>query len=219
MLQASTRYGQIRASTWNNVRSEPAGSGIRGRVVRNLRFHMPPTAVVAATVADAAPYFFGRNAVSTRRAQGTPVLGGGSCVMRIGAEMRWHVSRGRVMAGIQVGARARRPVARCRLEETAGNGNRDRRRRRRHQVQLGVAVTGHEELALVFVRRRIGRRRLRRGCQPLEIELVRVPLAMHLRHDVLVVVIPANKRSIPFRNLCRALMLSDGGSIFSGAWS
>lgn len=98
------------------------------------------------------------------------------------------------MAGVQVGARARRPVARCRLEEAAGNGNRDRRRRRRHQVQLGVAVTGHEELALVFVRRRIGRRRLRRGCQPLEIELVRVPLAVHLRHDVLVVVIPQGPR-------------------------
>jgi len=159
---------------------------------------MPPTAVVTATVADAAPYFFGRN-VSTRRAQGTPVLGGGSCVMRIGAEMRWHVSGGRVMAGIQVGSRARRPVARCRLEEAAGNGNRDRRRRRRHQVQLGVTVTGHEELTLVLVRRWIGRRRLRRGCQPLEIELVRVPLAVHLRHDVLVIVIPANKPGAPFR--------------------
>lgn len=137
-------------------------------------------------------YSFDRN-VSTRRAQGAPVLGGGSCVMRIGAEMRWHVSGCRVMAGIQVGARARRPVARCRLKETAGNGNRNRCRRRRHQVQLSMTVTGHEQLALVLVRRRIGRRRLRRGCQTLEIELVRVPLAVHLRHDVLVVIIPANR--------------------------
>lgn len=113
--------------------------------------------------------------------------------MRIGAEMRWHMSGGRMMAGIQVRPRTRRPVARRRLKETTGYGNRDRRRRRRHQVQLGMTVTGHEQLALVLVRRRIGSRRLRRGRQPLEIELVRVPLAVYLRHDVLVVIIPASR--------------------------
>jgi len=78
------------------------------------------TATAAAAAAAAAiaarclfPLFlFGRNS-STRRPQGsTPVLGGGSCVMRVGAEMWWHVSGGRVMAGVQVGARARRPVTR-----------------------------------------------------------------------------------------------------------
>jgi len=159
------------------------------------------TATAAMTAAAIArclfPLFlFGRNS-STRRPQGsTPMLGGGSCVMRVGAEMWWHVSGGRVMAGVQVGARARRPVARRRLKEAAGNGNRDGRRRRRHQVQLGVSVTGHEQLALVLVSRRVGRCRLRRSRQTLEVELVRVPLAVHLRHDVLVVVVPA---SIPTR--------------------
>lgn len=98
------------------------------------------------------------------------------------------------MAGVQVRARTGRPVAGRRLEETAWNGDRDRSRRRRHQIQLGVAVTGHEELALVLVRRRVSRRRLCRGRQTLEIELVRVPLAVHLRHDVLVVVIPADRQ-------------------------
>lgn len=178
---------------------------IRCRAVR-LSFTIARTPTVTATTrrrggsSFSLPFRY-RNS-STRSAQGsTPMLGGGSCVMRIGAEMWWHVSGGRVMARVQVGARARRPVARRRLKETTGNGNRDGRSRWRHEVQLGMPVTGHEQLALVLVRRRIGRRRLRGGRQPLEVELVRVPLAVYLRHDVLVVVVPASRPMCPSTGL------------------
>lgn len=63
-----------------------------------------------------------------------------------------------------------------------------------HEVELGgVVVAGHEEVALVLVGRRIRRGGLCRRRQALEVELVRVPLAMDLRHDVLVVVIPGGR--------------------------
>lgn len=62
---------------------------------------------------------------------------------------------------------------------------------RTHEVELGgVVIAGHEEVRLVLVGGGVGGGRLRRCCQPLEVELVRVPLAVHLRHYVLVVVIP-----------------------------
>jgi hypothetical protein len=38
---------------------------------------------------------------------------------------------------------------------------------------------------------------LRRRCQPLEVELVSVPLPVHLGHDVLVVVVPAQRWRSP----------------------
>ena len=57
-----------------------------------------------------------------------------------------------------------------------------------------MTVARHEELALVFVRRWIRSGWLRRRRQALEVELVRVPLAVDLRHDVLVVVIPGTIR-------------------------
>ena len=49
----------------------------------------------------------------------------------------------------------------------------------------------HEEIALVFVGGVAGRR-LRSRCQSLEIKLISIPLAMHLRHYVLIIIISAN---------------------------
>lgn len=138
------------------------------------------------------PYSQGKGGAraSTRSPQGAPVLGGGSCVMRIRAKMRWHVSGRGVMSSIQIGSWTR-PVTRCRLEKSTWHGDRDRSGRRRHQVELRVTVARHEELALIFVRRWICSCWLSRRGQPLEVELVSVPLAMDLCHDVLVVVVPA----------------------------
>jgi len=63
-----------------------------------------------------------------------------------------------------------------------------------HEVQLcGVVVAGHEQVRLVFVGRWVRSGGLRRSRQPLEVELVCVPLPVHLGHDVLVVVIPAQR--------------------------
>lgn len=98
----------------------------------------------------------------TWRTQGAPVLGGGSCVVWIGAQMWRHMARGGVMTRVQVRTRAGWPVARCRLEQTARNRDGHRGGRRRHQVQLRVTVAGHEEFALIFVRGRVRCRRLRR---------------------------------------------------------
>lgn len=59
-------------------------------------------------------------------------------------------------------------------------------------TQLASVVVGrHEQVALVLVRVLTGRL----GCssQSLEIEFVCVPLSVHLRHDIFVVVISASK--------------------------
>lgn len=61
-------------------------------------------------------------------------------------------------------------------------------------AQLGAVVVGtHEQLALVLVAAGVAGRGL--GCrgQALEVELVRVPLTVHLRHYVLVVVVPETR--------------------------
>jgi len=59
------------------------------------------------------------------------------------------------------------------------------------QVELGTGVVGrHEQVRLVLVGR-IGWRRLGGGRKSLEVELVGVAFAVHLGHDVLIVVIPA----------------------------
>lgn len=69
--------------------------------------------------------------------------------------------------------------------------------------ELGaMVVRRHEQIALVLVRRIAGR--LGGGRQALEVELVRVALAVHLGHDILVVVVSACggkqlKRVIPER--------------------
>jgi hypothetical protein len=62
---------------------------------------------------------------------------------------------------------------------------------RAHEVEFArvVVVTGHEEVALVLVGGRVGGRWLRGRRQPLEVELVGVPLAMHFGHYVLIVVV------------------------------
>lgn len=62
------------------------------------------------------------------------MLGGGSCVMRIGAQMRRHMAGGRVVARVQVRARARGPVAGGRLEKATWNGDRDGGGRWWHEV-------------------------------------------------------------------------------------
>lgn len=55
-----------------------------------------------------------------------------------------------------------------------------------------VMVGGHEQVALIFVRVFTGR--LGGRGQTLEIELVRIPFSMHLRHDIFVVIISAKIR-------------------------
>lgn len=55
-----------------------------------------------------------------------------------------------------------------------------------------VMIGSHEQVALVFVRVLAGW--LGRSCQSLEIEFVCVPLAVHLGHNVLIVVISAEER-------------------------
>lgn len=52
-----------------------------------------------------------------------------------------------------------------------------------------VMVGAHEQLALVLVAAGVAGRRLRGRRQSLEVELVRVPLPVYLRHDVFVVVV------------------------------
>ena len=120
------------------------------------------------------------------------MFGGGSCVVGIGAEMRWHVTGGRVMSGIKI-CPGTRPVTRGRLEETTGYRDRYRCRRWWHQIELRVSVTRHKELALILVRRWICRCRLRGCCQTLKVKLVRVSLAVYLCHYVLVVIVSANQ--------------------------
>lgn len=59
-----------------------------------------------------------------------------------------------------------------------------------NEVELGSSrvIRRHEQIRLVFIRG-IRRRRLSGSGQSLEVELVRVPFAMHFAHDVLVVVV------------------------------
>lgn len=105
--------------------------------------------------------------------------------------MRRDVTGGGVVARVQVGTGTGRPVTRGGLEEAPGHRDGDGGRRGWHEVELGVAVARHEEVALVFVGRRVRRGRLRGRCQALEVELVGVPLPVHLGHDIFVVVVPA----------------------------
>lgn len=62
------------------------------------------------------------------------------------------------------------------------------------RAELGaVMIWRHEEIALILVGGITGRR-LCGSCKTLEIKLVRIALAMHLGHDVLVVVVSANTK-------------------------
>lgn len=57
-------------------------------------------------------------------------------------------------------------------------------------AELGAVVVGaHEQLALVLVAAGVAGGGLRGRRQALKVELVGVPLPVHLRHDVLVVVV------------------------------
>lgn len=55
-----------------------------------------------------------------------------------------------------------------------------------------VMIGGHEQVTLVFVRVLAGW--LGSSCQALEIEFVCVPFAVHLRHDIFIVIISAEGR-------------------------
>lgn len=66
--------------------------------------------------------------------------------------------------------------------------------RTHERTELGaVMIWRHKEIALILVGGITGRR-LCGSCKALEIKLVRIALAMHLGHDVLVVVVSANTR-------------------------
>ena len=69
-----------------------------------------------------------------------------------------------------------------------------------------VGVAGQQEIRLVLVRRRVGGRILR-VAQSAPVELVRVALAVDLRHEVLVVVVPQRARQfvVVHRRLVLAL--------------
>jgi len=66
-------------------------------------------------------------------------------------------------------------------------------------MMVMVMIGGHEQVRLVFVRGRVRGRGLGGRRQPLEIELVRVSLPVHLRHYVLVVIVPANRTNTRVR--------------------
>lgn len=71
-----------------------------------------------------------------------------------------------------------------------------------HEVQLGgMVVAGHEEVGLVLVGGRVRCGGLRRRCQSLEVELVGVSLPVHLCHDILVIVVPAQSDSTTFTDI------------------
>jgi len=62
--------------------------------------------------------------------------------------------------------------------------------RTHERAELGaVVIWCHEQVALVLVGGIAGRR-LSSSCQALEIEFVRIPLAVHLGHYIFVVVVP-----------------------------
>lgn len=68
------------------------------------------------------------------------------------------------------------------------------------RAELGaVMIWSHEQIALILIGGITGRR-LCGSRQALEVELVRVALAMHLGHDILVIVVSAreqcNKKAI-----------------------
>lgn len=62
-----------------------------------------------------------------------------------------------------------------------------------------VMVGRHKQIALVLVGWIAGR--LSSGRQTLEVELVGVPLAVHLGHNVLVVIVPIREDGLLFQNV------------------
>lgn len=61
-------------------------------------------------------------------------------------------------------------------------------------AQLGAVMVGtHKQLTLVFVATGVASCWLRRRRQPLKVEFVCVPLAVHFGHDILIVVVSVTK--------------------------
>ena len=81
---------------------------------------------------------------------------------------------------------------------------------RTHQVDLGraVVVGRHEQLGLVLVGGRVGGRRLHRLRQAGEVIAVGIALAVHLRHDVLVVVVAQGATQLVVVHVRLALSLT-----------
>ena len=87
-----------------------------------------------------------------------------------------------------------------------------------------IASAGHDgrrrvheqvrRLVRCFVRRGISGRRLRRLRQTLEVELVRIPLAVHFGHDVLVVVVAQSPAQLIVVHVGLALPLAPAASHF-----
>lgn len=79
------------------------------------------------------------------------------------------------------------------------------------EVELGAGVIRrHEQVRLVLVGR-VGRCWLRGRCQSLEVEFVGVALPVHLRHDVLIVVVP--KRSGKYLSVNHQIDLRRQGNL------
>lgn len=75
----------------------------------------------------------------------------------------------------------------------------------------------HEQVSRLvgsFVSRGIGGRRLSRLCQSLEVELVRVPLAMDFGHDVLIIVVAQSSAQLVVVHVRFALSLTPATSHF-----
>lgn len=66
-----------------------------------------------------------------------------------------------------------------------------------------VMIGTHEKLALVLVTAGVARCRLRGRRQALEVEFVGIPLTVHLRHDVLVIVVSGSNKKKHFHPLIK----------------
>lgn len=84
---------------------------------------------------------------------------------------RRRTGRGRVLWPVQTAS------------EVGRRRHRRRRRRRRSGRRTGRRLRLRRHLRLALVTRRH---------QPVKVELVRVPLAVNFRHDVLVIIVPVN---------------------------
>ena len=116
-------------------------------------------------------------------------------------------------ARIETGRRRRRRPVRTRRREQSGSGRRHLRMRT-HQIDLGraVMVGRHEQLRLVLVGGRVGGRRLHRLGESGEVIAIGVALAVHLRHDVLVVVVAKGPTQLVVVHVRLALPLAPAPS-------
>ena len=88
--------------------------------------------------------------------------------------------------------------------------------RAHERAQLSAVMVGsHEQVALVLVRVLAGR--LGGSCQTLEVEFVRVPLAVHLGHDIFIVVVSAGGGQT--RIALISYRTRDDSNLLSNSWS